>query len=252
METEQTLGFINFLQQADGLASAILVSMLLASLISWYLILTKAVHNRLANKRSRAFLDFFWNAPSLAVVAAHLEAHVPKDPFSNLAYQGIVASCHHKHHGVNRVNEAGSAGDFVSRALRKVIDEETASADSGLTLLASVGSTAPFVGLLGTVWGIYHALISIAQSGSGGLDQVAGPVGEALIMTAIGLAVAIPAVLGYNFLVRSNRVMLARLDSFAYELFTFLATGAKLDGQAQQAKVAHLRASEPAVAGARS
>lgn len=252
METEQTLGFINFLRQADGLASAILVLMLLASLISWYLILTKAMHNGLANRRSRRFLDFFWNAPSLAVVAAHLEAQRPKDPFSHLAFQGLVASCHHKHHGVNRVNEAGSAGDFVTRALRKAIDEETARADSGLTLLASIGSTAPFVGLLGTVWGIYHALIAIAQSGSGGLDQVAGPVGEALIMTAIGLAVAIPAVLGYNFLVRSNRVMLARLDSFAYDLFTFLATGAKLDGQAQQAKVAHLRASEPAVAGARS
>ena len=252
METEQTLGFINFLQQADGLASAILVLMVLASLISWYLILTKTMHNYLAGRRSRRFLEFFWNAPSLAVVAAHLEAHQPKDPFSQLTYHGVVASCHHKHHGVDRVNEAGSAGDFVTRALRNRIDEETARLESGLTLLASIGSTAPFVGLLGTVWGIYHALISIAESGSGGLDKVAGPVGEALIMTAIGLAVAIPAVLGYNFLVRSNRVMLARLDRFAYDLFTFLATGAKLDGQAQQAKVAHLRASEPAVAGARS
>lgn len=248
METEQTLGFINFLQQADGVAQSILALMLVASLISWYLILAKTVHNRIAIGRSRRFLDFFWNAPSLAAVAAHLAEQHPKDPFSHLTYHGLVASSHHERHGVNRVNEAGSASDFISRSLRKVIDEETARAESGLTVLASIGSTAPFVGLLGTVWGIYHALIAIARSGSGGLDQVAGPVGEALIMTAIGLAVAIPAVLGYNFLVRSNRVMLARLDGFAHDLFAFLSTGVKLDEQTQ-AKVAQLRAAEPALAG---
>jgi biopolymer transport protein ExbB len=101
--------------------------------------------------------------------------------------------------------------------------------ESGLTILASVGATAPFVGLLGTVWGIYHALIAIGVSGAGTLDKVAGPVGEALIMTALGLFVAIPAVLGYNFIVRGNRVTLARLDGFAHDLFSFLATGAKVD-----------------------
>ena len=104
--------------------------------------------------------------------------------------------------------------------------------ESGLTILASIGATAPFVGLLGTVWGIYHALIAIGMSGAGTLDKVAGPVGEALIMTAIGLSVAIPAVLGYNFLVRSNRMTLARLDAFAHDLFTFLSTGAKIEAQA--------------------
>ena len=98
-------------------------------------------------------------------------------------------------------------------------------------MLASIGATAPFVGLLGTVWGIYHALAAIGLSGAGTLDKVAGPVGEALIMTAIGLSVAIPAVLGYNFLVRSNRVVLARLDAFAHDLYTFLATGAKIEPQ---------------------
>ena len=134
-------------------------------------------------------------------------------------------------HGVNRLNEAGSSGDFVTRTLRKTIDEETARMESGLTVLASVGATAPFVGLLGTVWGIYHALIAIGMSGAGTLDKVAGPVGEALIMTAIGLTVAIPAVLGYNFLVRSNRMTLARLDAFAHDLFAFLATGVKIEPQ---------------------
>ncbi|MCI0750165.1 MAG: MotA/TolQ/ExbB proton channel family protein [Nevskiales bacterium] len=142
-----------------------------------------------------------------------------------------MAHRHHERHGVNKLDEAGSSADFITRILKRTIDEDTARMESGLTVLASVGSTAPFVGLFGTVWGIYHALIAIGVSGAGTLDKVSGPVGEALIMTALGLAVAIPAVLGYNFLVRANRVTLARLDSFAHDLFTFLATGARIDAQ---------------------
>jgi biopolymer transport protein ExbB len=109
--------------------------------------------------------------------------------------------------------------------MRRVIDEDTARLESGLTVLASVGSTAPFIGLFGTVWGVYHALVAIGMSGQGTLDKVAGPVGEALIMTALGLAVAIPAVLAYNAFVRSNRLVLARLDAFAHDLFAVLTTG---------------------------
>lgn len=233
MDATQGIGFSHFLTQADGVAKTILVLMMLASVTSWYLILTKAISNWRSRKRSDAFLDFFWNAPSLDVVAAHLEHQHPVEPFSHLAYHGIAASRHHERHGINRLNEAGSSSDFVTRTLRKTIDEETANMESGLTILASIGATAPFVGLLGTVWGIYHALVAIGLSGAGTLDKVAGPVGEALIMTAIGLAVAIPAVLGYNFLVRSNRVTLSQLDAFAHDLFAFLATGAKIDAQAQ-------------------
>jgi biopolymer transport protein ExbB len=107
-----------------------------------------------------------------------------------------------------------------------VIDEDTARLESGLTMLASVGSTAPFVGLFGTVWGVYHALVAIGLSGQGTLDKVAAPVGEALIMTALGLAVAIPAVLAYNAFVRSNRVVLARLDAFAHDVYAVITTGA--------------------------
>ena len=128
-----------------------------------------------------------------------------------------------------------------ARILKRTIDEDTAKMESGLTILASIGSTAPFVGLLGTVWGIYHALVAIGMSGAGTLDKVAGPVGEALIMTAIGLAVAIPAVLGYNFIVRANRLTLSRLDSFAHDLFTFLTTGAKIEAQIGAANVAPLK-----------
>ncbi|WP_020648445.1 MotA/TolQ/ExbB proton channel family protein [Solimonas variicoloris] len=232
MDATQGLGFGHFLGQADIVAKTILVIMLLASITSWYLIITKAIANARTRRRSERFLDFFWNAPSLDKVAAHLEHEHPDEPFSHLAYHGIAASRHHERHGVNRLNEAGSSSDFVTRTLRKTIDEETAKMESGLTILASVGSTAPFLGLFGTVWGIYHALMAIGLSGAGTLDKVAGPVGEALIMTAIGLAVAIPAVLGYNFIVRANRVTLAQLDAFAHDLFTFLATGAKIEPQA--------------------
>jgi biopolymer transport protein ExbB len=128
---------------------------------------------------------------------------------------------------VNRLTEAGSASDFLTRSMRRVIDEETARLESGLTVLASIGSTAPFIGLFGTVWGVYHALVNIGMSGQGTLDKVAGPVGEALVMTALGLAVAIPAVLAYNALVRRNRIVLAALDAFAHDLFAILTTGAR-------------------------
>ncbi len=231
MDDTSAIGLGHFISHADVLAKLILLVMLLASVVSWYLIVTKTASNARIAKRSARFLDFFWNAPSLASVGAHLEQHHPDEPFSHLAYHGIAASEHHERHGINRLNEAGSSGDFVTRTLRKTIDEETARMESGLTLLASIGATAPFVGLLGTVWGIYHALSAIGLSGAGTLDKVAGPVGEALIMTALGLGVAIPAVLGYNFLVRANRVVLARLDAFAHDLYTFLATGAKIEPQ---------------------
>jgi biopolymer transport protein ExbB len=231
MEPANTMGFAHFIAHADGLAKAILVMMLLASVASWYLILTKAIANLLARRRAAKFLDFFWNAPSLDVVADHLENEHPSDAFSHLTYHGLIASRHHARHGVNKLDEAGTMSDFITRTLKRTIDEDTAKMESGLTVLASIGATAPFVGLLGTVWGIYHALIAIGMSGAGTLDKVAGPVGEALIMTAIGLAVAIPAVLGYNFIVRSNRMTLSRLDSFAHDLFAFLTTGAKIDAQ---------------------
>lgn len=152
MDAMQGMGFGHFIAQADGVAKTILVLMLLASISSWYLIVTKLVAHARARRRSARFLDFFWNAPSLDVVAAQIEQQHPDEPFSHLAYHGIAAARHHERHGINRLNEAGSSGDFVTRTLRKTIDEETATMESGLTVLASVGATAPFVGLLGTVW----------------------------------------------------------------------------------------------------
>lgn len=224
MET-QTLGFSHFIAQADAVGKFLLLVLLAMSVASWYLIVTKVIRNRIEQRKSSAFLDFFWNAQSLDQVRDAVAAHRAEEPFSHLAHHALTARDHHARFGASRLEEAGTSSEFLTRTMRKVIDEETARMESGLSVLASVGSTAPFVGLFGTVWGVYHALISIGMTGSGSLDAVAGPVGEALIMTGVGLAVAIPAVLGYNYLVRDNRVVLARLDAYAHDLFAFLTTG---------------------------
>ncbi|TGO02461.1 hypothetical protein PN36_24710 [Candidatus Thiomargarita nelsonii] len=120
---------------------------------------------------------------------------------------------------------------FLMRHLRRALNEERAQLDSGLTILATVGSTAPFIGLFGTVLGIYDALVTISAKGSAALNTVAAPVGEALIMTALGLAVAIPAVLAYNALVRGNRAFLNKLEGFAHDLHTYLSTGARMESR---------------------
>jgi biopolymer transport protein ExbB len=228
MDPQAQAGLAGFLAQTDTLGKAILVIMLLMSIATWYLIVTKALTVFLERRKSARFLDAFWNAPSLAAVETHIEA--PDDPFSHLAWHAINAHRHHSGHhlrsGGGKLGDAGSGAEFLTRSMRRVIDEDTARLESGLTVLASVGSTAPFVGLFGTVWGVYHALVAIGLSGQGTLDKVAGPVGEALIMTALGLAVAIPAVLAYNGFVRANRLVLARLDAFAHDLYAVLTTGA--------------------------
>jgi biopolymer transport protein ExbB len=225
MEPNQTLGFAHFLAQTDAVGRTIFFILIVMSVASWYLIIVKALQALLARRRTARFLAMFWNAPSLSAVERSLDEQHPDDPFSRLAYHSIASSRHHARHGTNKLNEAGSGSEFLTRSMRRAIDEETSRLEWGLTVLASVGSTAPFVGLFGTVWGVYHALVSIGVSGQGTLDKVAGPVGEALIMTAAGLAVAVPGVLAYNAFVRSNRVVLAKLDAFAHDLFAFLTTG---------------------------
>lgn len=129
---------------------------------------------------------------------------------------------------------AGGMAEYLTRVLRNGIDQEATKVEYGLTVLASAGSAAPFVGLFGTVWGIYHALVQIGMSGQGTLDKVAGPVGEALIMTAVGLAVAIPAVLSYNAFTRSNRVWLSKLDGFAHDLYALVTVGEETNSAAHK------------------
>ena len=222
------LGFGHFLANADIVAKVLLVVLVLMSALSWYLIVYKGISQIVRQKRSNAFLDFFWSATSLEAVQNELNVHGVREPFGHLTAHSLNAQAHHAKFGAAKLEEAGSEQEFLTRTIKKVLDEETTSLENGLTMLATIGATAPFVGLFGTVWGVYHALVAIGMTGSGMLDKVAGPVGEALIMTGIGLAVALPAVMGYNWLTRSNRVLTAKLDAFAFELLTFLSMGRAL------------------------
>ena len=228
------LGLVHFLAQADALAHFLIIVMLAMSVITWYLIASKSISNHRMRKSARAFLEKFWDAPGLESVAGHIRDAGVHDPFSHLTQRGLNAAEQYRNKTGQRLIESGSAEEFLTRALRRAIDQDTARLEHGHTMLASIASSAPFIGLFGTVWGIYHALVNIGMSGSGSLDQVAGPVGEALIMTAMGLAVAIPAVLAYNFFNRSNRLVLNELDGFAHDLFAFMSTGIR--GQEQGKK----------------
>ncbi len=235
MGDASALGFDHFLTQSDLVIRSLLGVLALMSVISWYLILYKGVSQVVRQQRSRKFLAFFWSASSLGAVQHDIAARGINEPFGHLTAHSLYAQAHHEKFGAAKLEETGSQQEFLTRTIKKVLDEETTQLENGLTVLATIGATAPFVGLFGTVWGVYHALIAIGASGSGMLDKVAGPVGEALIMTGIGLAVALPAVMGYNWLTRSNRVLSARLDAFAFELLTFLSTGRALHGASARA-----------------
>jgi biopolymer transport protein ExbB len=235
VNSDNALGLGHFIAQSDAVGMTLLAILLLMSALSWAIIAIKGLTLVARKRRSLAFLDFFWNATSLDAVAGEISTHGARDPFSHLASHAMHAQAHHAKYGAAKLEEAGSSSEFVTRTIKKVLDEETTRLENGLAVLATVGATAPFVGLFGTVWGVYHALVAIGMSGSGTLDKVAGPVGEALIMTGLGLAVAIPAVMGYNWLTRANRVMVAKLDAFAYELHTFVSMGQPLGGGAAQA-----------------
>ena len=225
MGDTSALGFGHFIAQSDIVAKVLLAVLAIMSAISWYLIIYKGVSQVVRQKRSARFLTFFWSATSLEAVQNELSVHGVHEPFGHLAAHAMHAQAHHAKFGAAKLEEAGSEQEFLTRTIKKVLDEETTALENGLTMLATIGATAPFVGLFGTVWGVYHALVAIGMSGSGMLDKVAGPVGEALIMTALGLAVAIPAVLAYNFAVRRNRIVLSQLDSFAHDVFSVLTTG---------------------------
>ncbi len=230
---EHGLGFAHFLASTDGIARLVLGLMLIMSVGTWYLIVVKGVQSFLSQKRSLDFLDAFWRAPNLDAVARRLRESGVNDPFSHLVHHGFTAIEQHRagRDGSRGLIDAGTPDEFLTRALKRAIGQDKSRLEYGQTFLATVASSAPFVGLFGTVWGIYHALMAIGMSGQGTLDKVAGPVGEALIMTAIGLAVAIPAAVAYNAFARANRNTLAELDSFAHDVFTFLATGLKTTPQ---------------------
>ncbi|CAG4885343.1 Biopolymer transport protein ExbB [Georgfuchsia toluolica] len=226
---DNPMGFAHFLSNADGVARLVLGLLLIASIGTWYLIVTKGIQVVRMHRKSDAFLTAFWDASDLEAVATRIRESGTTEPFSHLLHHGFTAIEQHNRQkdGTARLIHAGAPDDLLTRALKRAIDEDRSHLEFGQTFLATVASAAPFVGLFGTVWGIYHALLAIGLSGQGTLDKVAGPVGEALIMTAIGLAVAIPAAVAYNAFARANRNTLSRLNSFAYDVLVFLATGIK-------------------------
>ena len=222
---ESQIGLFNLWHQGDWVTRGVALLLLGMSLASWMVILLKAIDIVRYKKLARE-AEGFWHSADFAEGLARLGPQ-QDNPFRELAEEGREAVAHHSNTKA-RLHDSLDISDWVTRCLRNSIDQSTARLQAGLAVLASVGSTAPFVGLFGTVWGIYHALMSIGLAGQATIDKVAGPIGEALIMTALGLAVAIPAVLGYNALVRGNKGVLHKLNRFAHDLHAYFVTGARV------------------------
>ena len=220
---ENAFGFAHLWASGDAISHAVAIILAIMSIISWYLILAKAV-DWWSMRRAAKALGAFWSATSVSEGIAILRQADDNSPYAQLATQ---ANCCNNdcEAATGRLASRFDPAEQMERALRQQLSTAQASMENGLTVLATTGATAPFVGLLGTVWGIYHALVAIGLSGQAALEKVAGPVGEALIMTAAGLAVALPAVFAYNAFTRSNRVILADLDAFAHDLHAFFTVG---------------------------
>lgn len=225
MQIAQQFDGLNFIAQGGFISILVAVILLVMSVSSWYYILVKAYQGYRTKKSMKRYLEKFWSKPTLQ---AALQMQETKTSAYRLVITAVESTQHHQQHASKNLAASCSQDEFVARNLRRTLAREQASLESGLSLLATVGSIAPFVGLFGTVWGIYHALVAIGASGQASIDKVAGPVGEALIMTAIGLAVAIPAVLAYNAYVKANRNIMSELEHFAQDLHTLLTTGAPL------------------------
>ncbi|PUA17437.1 MotA/TolQ/ExbB proton channel family protein [Glaciimonas sp. PCH181] len=224
------LGFAHYWAQGDAVSHAVAYLLLLMSVVSWFYILSKTLSSWRI-RRSASALDGFWQASTMRDAIALIKPVDTENVYAPLAEQAADAAAIRTPAAGNSaasLNAATDLGELITRTLRREINRVSSRLESGLTLLASVGSTAPFVGLFGTVWGIYHALMAVSASGTVQIDKVAGPVGEALIMTALGLVVAIPAVLAYNAFTRVNRITLAELDAFAHDLHAYLTTGSRV------------------------
>ena len=204
--------------QGDIVAKSTLVIMTIMSMASWYVIFTKLYEQRQMLKSAKTSADTFWKASSVKAGVGGLEEG---SAFRYIAEQGIKASDHHEGTMVETIDKH----TWISMSVDRSVGSIQNRLQDGMAVLATVGSTAPFVGLFGTVWGIYNALVKIGISGQASIDKVAGPVGESLIMTAIGLAVAVPAVMGYNWLVRRNKSVMDATRAFAGDLHNVLIAG---------------------------
>lgn len=222
-----TLDLYHFWQQGDTVTHSVAIILLVMSLLSWTTIAIKSLQLLALGKSAAYSRQRFWQASSLSEGIAGFRRST-FNPFLNLAVEGD-ALLKHPHKFSSTLGGHVDLSDWLVRGLGNALDNNNSRLQSGLGILASIGSTAPFIGLLGTVWGIFHALQTISAIGQPDISQVAGPVGEALIMTAFGLFVAIPAVLGYNAINRRNRVFQQAMNRFAHDLHAFLLTGARVE-----------------------
>ncbi|MCE3603743.1 MotA/TolQ/ExbB proton channel family protein [Massilia sp. P8910] len=214
--------------EGDFVSKGTLIILSLMSMGSWYILITKLIDQAKIFKQSKETQAKFWKASSIAAGSASLKEG---SPFRFIAETGTKATNHHD----GALLEQIDLSTWVTMSIQRAVDKVQSRLQDGLSFLATVGSTAPFIGLFGTVWGIYNALTAIGMSGNASIDKVAGPVGEALIMTAFGLFVAVPAVLGYNWLVRRNKSAMEDVRSFSADVHSVLISGAMSTSEAGRA-----------------
>ncbi|MBK8766095.1 MAG: MotA/TolQ/ExbB proton channel family protein [Burkholderiaceae bacterium] len=222
-------GLDQFWAGADPIIKGVALLLAIMSLASWYVIALKSLDLIHLRRSARHARTDFWNAAALSAAISGFGPHesAGAQVFAQLARAAHERDQHLERHAASLAGQM-SRSDWLAAGIDGAIDDGAARLSGGMAVLASVSSTAPFIGLFGTVWGIYHALANIGAAGQSSLDKVAGPVGEALIMTALGLAVAIPAALGYNALVRANKSVLGALRRFGRDLHAFLLIGSRI------------------------
>jgi biopolymer transport protein ExbB len=227
MDSGTTTGIVALIAQADAIQQFVALILLVMSITTWYLILSKTWEVWQARQRGKRAMNAFLAAPNVAVAIERMRDAADANPYTSVAEAVSATSTHYQHHFSRASGEIPSVSEAVALVTQRSVRRESARLISGLVVLASIGATSPFVGLFGTVWGIRHALVGIGFTAQATIDKVAGPVGEALMMTAFGLAVAIPAVLGYNFLLRAVRAVAADLEDFAHDIYAFAVTGVR-------------------------
>jgi|ADGO01.1.fsa_nt_gi biopolymer transport protein ExbB len=220
---ENPFGLTALWAQSGFLIRGILIILVIMSFVSWYIIFTKLWDQRRMRKAYKEMEKNFWTAGNLREGISKLTGK--DNVFRMIAEDGVRAAQHHE----GRLTDQIPLHEWISASLYRSVESVNSRLQTGLSFLATTGSVSPFIGLLGTVWGIYNALIAISMEGQASLDRTAGPIGEALIMTAIGLAVAVPAVIGYNWLLRRNKDIVEKLRYFSSDMHAYLVSGARID-----------------------
>lgn len=235
VSVENPYGLQAMLQAGGPVTIGVFSILVIMSALSWYIMFTKWLDQRRLMKQHKEVQKGFWNAATLREGANSLKG---KDhAFKMIVENGLRATEHHD----GRLTDQIPLHEWVTISLQRSQEQLNSNLSKGLSFLATVGSTSPFVGLFGTVWGILNALTTIGTSGDASISKVAGPVGEALIMTAIGLAVAVPAVLGYNWLLGGNKKLMEQVRYFTSDLHAFLVSGARVESGAAPAAAARAK-----------